>query len=60
MWLKEFNRYLCNIENFAYGEINERNFSNPHPCFEGLKHCVWQLWLNGIEQSVSGIILGMG
>ena len=31
MWLKEINRYICNIENFAYGEINERNFSNPIP-----------------------------
>ena len=24
--------YFCHIENFAYGEINERSFSNPHPC----------------------------
>ena len=24
--------YFCQIENFAYGEINERSFSNPHPC----------------------------
>ena len=23
------NRYFCKIENFAYGEINERSFSNP-------------------------------
>ena len=23
--------YFCDIENFAYGEINERSFSNPHP-----------------------------
>ena len=23
--------YFCKIENFAYGEINERSFSNPHP-----------------------------
>ena len=22
--------YFCHIENFAYGEINERSFSNPH------------------------------
>ena len=28
---KEYNRYFCNIENFAYGEINERSFSNPTP-----------------------------
>ena len=31
MWFKESNRYFCKIENFAYGEINERSFSNPHP-----------------------------
>ena len=23
--------YFCQVENFAYGEINERSFSNPHP-----------------------------
>ena len=23
--------YFCEIENFAYGEINERSFSNPTP-----------------------------
>ena len=22
--------YFCHIENFAYGENNERSFSNPH------------------------------
>ena len=31
MWFKEANIYFCKIENFAYGEINERSFSNPHP-----------------------------
>ena len=31
MWSKEFSRYFCEIENFAYGEIDERSFSNPHP-----------------------------
>ena len=31
MWFMESNRYFCKIENFAYGEINERSFSNPHP-----------------------------
>ena len=39
MWFKESNSYFCKIENFAYGEINERSFSNPHPspnCCEGL------------------------
>ena len=31
MRFKEYNRYFCQIENFAYGEIDERSFSNPHP-----------------------------
>ena len=31
MWFKESNRYFCMIENFAYWEISERSFSNPHP-----------------------------
>ena len=31
MWFRESNRYFCNIEYFAYGEISERSFSNPHP-----------------------------
>ena len=31
MWSKESNRYFCKIENFAYGEISERSFSNPTP-----------------------------
>ena len=31
MWFKECNRYFCEIENFAYGEINERILSNPQP-----------------------------
>ena len=35
MWFVESNIYFCKIEYFAYGEINERSFSNPHPrwCF---------------------------
>ena len=31
MWFEKSNMYFCEIENFAYGEINERSFSNPHP-----------------------------
>ena len=31
MWFEESNMYFCETENFAYGEINERSFSNPHP-----------------------------
>ena len=29
LWIKESNRYICKIENFAYGKINERSFSKP-------------------------------
>ena len=31
MWFKESNMHFCKIEYFAYGEINERSFINPHP-----------------------------
>ena len=31
MWFEESNMYFSHIENFVYGEINERSFSNPHP-----------------------------
>ena len=37
MKFKECNRYYCQIENFAYGEIDERNFSNPHSWSESLQ-----------------------
>ena len=30
--------YFCETENFAYGEINERSFSNPHPSSEKYIH----------------------
>ena len=30
IWFKESYRYFCKIDNFAYGEIDERSFSNPH------------------------------
>ena len=39
MWFKESERNFCNIENFAYGEIDERSFSNPHPWTEN--YAVW-------------------
>ena len=36
-WFEE--RYFCQIENFACGEINERSFSNPHPSW--LRYLCW-------------------
>ena len=30
MWFKEYNRYWFEIENFAYGEIDEWSYSAPH------------------------------
>ena len=41
MWFEESNIYFCEIENFAYGEINERSFSNPHPRTDNTP----QLWI---------------
>ena len=29
MWFEKSYMYFCHIENFAYGENNERSFSNP-------------------------------
>ena len=37
-WFKEFERYFCQIENFACREINERSFSNPH----GMEPKCWE------------------
>ena len=31
MWFRESNRYVCNVENIAYGENNKQCFCNPHP-----------------------------
>ena len=31
MGFEEYNMDFCEIENFAYGEIKERSFSNPNP-----------------------------
>ena len=39
MWFKEFKKYFCKIEYFAYGEINERSFNNPHPCWAAGLRC---------------------
>ena len=43
MWYNKSNRYFCQIENFAYGEINERSFSNPHPTSIQVssRHDIW-------------------
>ena len=45
MWFRESNRYFCKIENFAYGEISERGFSNPHP-WPNTKPELWcHIWI---------------
>ena len=31
VWVKWFKIYFCKIKNFAYRDINERSFRNPHP-----------------------------
>ena len=37
MWFEKSYMYFCHIENFAYGENNERSFSNPQP-----GQCQWR------------------
>ena len=47
--------YFCKIENFAYGEINERSFSNPHPWawpVTGLTGGFSFLWTNYDESDI--------
>ena len=36
LWFKECQRYFYEIENFACVEIDEWNFSNPHPMSDAL------------------------
>ena len=40
MWCEESNRYFSRMENFAYGQINERSFSNPHTRIGGLSYYI--------------------
>ena len=56
MWFEESNMYFCKIENFGYGEINERSFSNPHPN-TGLmlplhKPILWMSWMSALDIQV--------
>ena len=44
MWFEESNMYFCHIENFAYGEINERSFSNPHPWWNDMS-IMQNIWI---------------
>ena len=50
MWCKNSKKYFSRIENFAYGEINERSFSNPHPSSVNR----WQLFIRSQPQLHSG------
>ena len=36
-----YNAHLVTNENFAYGEINERSFSNPHPKLRFINLVLW-------------------
>ena len=52
--------YFCEIENFAYGEINERSFSNPHPKSEDIvigptifrRRIFTEIWMQRLLESV--------
>ena len=62
MWFRESNRYFCKVENFAYGEINERSFCNPHRC-AGCS-CCWRepnaLILKALHRLLHGLSVGLG
>ena len=47
MWFKEYDRYLCKIENFVYGEIHERIFSTPNPSCWWRSSCIWKIERHG-------------
>ena len=55
MWFEKSNMYFCHIENFAYGEINERSFSNPHPRAVSLCSVFPTVWM--ITTTVENILL---
>ena len=55
MCFKKSNSYFCKIENFAYGEINERSFSNPHPWW-GKVGTMWHFPLNQLWYDSGEII----
>ena len=46
MWFEESNMYFCHMENFVYGQINERRFSNPHPWSFSIWRMIYFLWLS--------------
>ena len=52
-WFDESNMYFRHIENFAYGEINERSFSNPHPSMPriGLGAAGWKHYVEIMPQN---------
>ena len=52
MWFEESNMYFCEIENFAYGGINKRSFSNPTPVPSDPTACVCIRQTNTHDQSV--------
>ena len=52
MWFEESNMYFCKIENFAYGEINERSFSNPHPRTTTMK-TIYNIFMYGKVFSIN-------
>ena len=38
--------YFCEIKNFAYGEINERSFGNPHPQRKLFAIFIWARYID--------------
>ena len=52
MWFKVFDWYFWNIKNFAYGEINEQSFSNPHSwCALHSSRIFWIIFPSNLKNS---------
>ena len=60
MWFEESNMYFCHVENFAYGEINERSFSNPRPSLLEIVVELLRYNLNSMEMEISTISRYLG
>ena len=52
--------YFWQIQNFAYGEINERSFSNPHSWTNKGRHCIKTLLSHRYNSDLENAIMAPG
>ena len=56
LWFNEFNWYFYKAENFAFEEINERSFSNPHARTDILPTFSYKVWYEPIAKYILQIV----